>query len=389
MYGMGGELLAEYAANAAPSTIKKEYGYRNGVLLVTGQKNAGNANMEWLVTDQLGTPRMVIDKTGSLAAVSRHDYLPFGEELFAGTGGRTTTQGYSATDGVRQKFTQKERDIETGLDYFGTRYYASMQGRFTSTDPIIMAPERAFDPQQINLYAYTRNNPLTFVDPDGETINEPTGLSEKEQKRYDDWKKKFLSTAEGQKTWAKYNDDKNFTLNLVVADRGSDNKNKGAETGDYMFDDKGNMTGATITLGNNLGGGIAGPAEDYPVSSTLEGSDAHTLAAAKIGHEFGHVEANRALGHLFYEQQQVIDQYNARQDYLTRTKANSAQRGSDATLNNLSQQFQRQFGASMETVGNQRELAAERSAIPVIRQLLNDKPSSQTEKAMRRLTGGH
>jgi hypothetical protein len=46
---------------------------------------------------------MVFDQTDSLANVSRHDYLPFGEELFAGTSGRTTAQGYSASDAVRQK----------------------------------------------------------------------------------------------------------------------------------------------------------------------------------------------------------------------------------------------------------------------------------------------
>jgi RHS repeat-associated protein len=61
--------------------------------------------------------------------------LPFGEELFAGVGGRTTAQGYSQPDGVRMKFTGKERDTETGLDYFGARYYSSTQGRFTSVDP--------------------------------------------------------------------------------------------------------------------------------------------------------------------------------------------------------------------------------------------------------------
>src|SRR5207302_10388554 len=84
---------------------------------------------------QLGTPRMVFDQSGRLSGVSRHDYLPFGEELFAGTGGRTMAQGYGVNDGARQKFTQKERDNETGLDYFGARYYSSSQGRFTSTDP--------------------------------------------------------------------------------------------------------------------------------------------------------------------------------------------------------------------------------------------------------------
>ena len=50
---------------------------------------------DWLIADQLGTPRMIANKSGSLSSVKRHDYLPFGEELSAGTGGRTTTQGYT------------------------------------------------------------------------------------------------------------------------------------------------------------------------------------------------------------------------------------------------------------------------------------------------------
>ena len=47
--------------------------------------------MQWLVTDQLGTPRMIFDQTGSLATIKHHDYLPFGEELTAGQGSRSTT----------------------------------------------------------------------------------------------------------------------------------------------------------------------------------------------------------------------------------------------------------------------------------------------------------
>jgi hypothetical protein len=66
---------------------------------------AGGIYVEWLVTDQLGTPRMIFDKSGSLANTKRHDYLPFGEEISVGRGGRTTAQGYVA-DTVRQKFTQ-------------------------------------------------------------------------------------------------------------------------------------------------------------------------------------------------------------------------------------------------------------------------------------------
>ena len=64
----------------------------------------------------------------------RINYLPFGEEIFAGSAARTAENGYTSGDGVRQQFTAKERDVETGLDYFGARYYASAQGRFTGTD---------------------------------------------------------------------------------------------------------------------------------------------------------------------------------------------------------------------------------------------------------------
>src|SRR6202040_1881748 len=92
VYGLGGELLAEYAARAEATSPQKEYGDRNGQLLITATSTA--ADVHWLVSDQLGTPRMIFDKTGTLANTKRHDYLPFGEELFANTGLRTTAQGY-------------------------------------------------------------------------------------------------------------------------------------------------------------------------------------------------------------------------------------------------------------------------------------------------------
>ena len=124
------------------------------------------STIQWLVADQLGTPRMVVDQTGSLANMKRHDYLPFGEELIAPTGGRQATWGYSGGDGVRQQFTQQERDVETGLDYFQARYYSSVQGRFTSADEPF-ADQAQEDPQSWNLYQYAGNNPLRFNDPSG------------------------------------------------------------------------------------------------------------------------------------------------------------------------------------------------------------------------------
>jgi RHS repeat-associated protein len=68
-------------------------------------------------------------------------------------------------------YTGKERDSESGNDYFGARYYASTMGRFLSPDwsakedpvPYVVLD----DPQSLNLYAYVRNNPLARTDPDG------------------------------------------------------------------------------------------------------------------------------------------------------------------------------------------------------------------------------
>jgi len=130
---------------------------------------ASGSDVRWLVSDQHGTARMIFDQSGSLAAMIRHDYLPFGEELWTGAGARTTAQGYGATDGIREKFTGKERDGETGLDFFGARYYAVSEGRFTSVDPL-RASVNAGNPQTWNRYSYVTNRPTIAVDPDGLSI---------------------------------------------------------------------------------------------------------------------------------------------------------------------------------------------------------------------------
>jgi RHS repeat-associated protein len=60
----------------------------------------------------------------------------------------------------------KERDAETGLDYFGARYYSGALGRFTSPDAPF-ADQHPANPQSWNLYSYGRNNPLANVDVNG------------------------------------------------------------------------------------------------------------------------------------------------------------------------------------------------------------------------------
>ncbi len=166
VYGIGGELLAEYAAGVAPSAPQKEYGYRNGQMLVVWDgSETGDRQLQWLVQDHLGSTRMVVDRSGSLAGVRRHDFLPFGEELSAGVGIRSASLGYGG-DSTRQKFTSKERDSETGLDYFGARYFSSAQGRFTSPDALLSSGKQE-DPQSWNRYSYVGNRPTIIIDPTG------------------------------------------------------------------------------------------------------------------------------------------------------------------------------------------------------------------------------
>jgi len=75
-----------------------------------------------------------------------------------------------------RQFTGKERDAETGLDYFGARYFSAAQGRMTSPDPFMITMQAEdsqqlaaylANPQNWNRYAYALNNPLRYIDPTG------------------------------------------------------------------------------------------------------------------------------------------------------------------------------------------------------------------------------
>lgn len=123
----------------------------------------------FLTADPLGSTRLITDESG--AARARYDYLPFGQEISAAMSDRDdlmcgSVSCYGQSDAINQKFTAKERDAETGLDFFGARYMSSAQVRFTSPDPLLNSG-RPWNPQSWNRYAYALNNPLTYFDPDG------------------------------------------------------------------------------------------------------------------------------------------------------------------------------------------------------------------------------
>jgi RHS repeat-associated protein len=104
--------------------------------------------------DAVGSVRMITDASGEV--VARFDHLPFGEAWAAPASPET------------RRFAGKERDAETGLDYFGARYYSSFNGRFTTVDPVLYIDKALVDPQLWNRYAYVANRPFRFIDPDGQ-----------------------------------------------------------------------------------------------------------------------------------------------------------------------------------------------------------------------------
>ena len=189
---MGTDSDTSYAYDGEGRRVRKVVGGSSGVTTtyvynVLGQLVAefgGTAparpGTRYLTPDHLGSTRVVTGDDQSV--LSRHDYLPFGEEIGAALGNRNQASGISGytaslADGPAQKFTGKERDNESGLDYFQARYYSGAQGRFTSTDPLVLPRIRLEDenrfgalinnPQNWNKYVYARNNPLRNIDPDG------------------------------------------------------------------------------------------------------------------------------------------------------------------------------------------------------------------------------
>ena len=110
------------------------------------------------LTDWLGTERMQTNAAGNMEEVCTS--YPFGDGLSC-----------TGTDATEHHFTTKERDAESGLDYFYARYYSSILARFMTPDwaaaPTAVPYATFGDPQTLNLYAYVNNNPNTGIDMDG------------------------------------------------------------------------------------------------------------------------------------------------------------------------------------------------------------------------------
>jgi RHS repeat-associated protein len=144
-YGTGSDPLMETDLSG---NLTDEYIFFGGKRIA--RRDSSN-NVVYYAADHLGTSRVVASFSGAI--LDQSDFYPFGGERII-----------TASSGNTYKFTSKERDTESNLDNFGARYDSSILGRFMSPD---VGPFHLDNPQSLNRYTYTLDNPLIYVDPDG------------------------------------------------------------------------------------------------------------------------------------------------------------------------------------------------------------------------------
>jgi len=151
----------------------------------------------------------------------------------------------------------------------------------------------------------------TVIERPGSGIKEI--IAEEFINRYLEWKSEFLSTETGHRHWEFYARHPHFILTITV----SQEMRSGARTNQYLWNESDELISATITLGSQLDKGFPEPAY-YPVINALKPTlsspkiGGRILAAAKIAHEFGHLnQAVSAGGALYRLQSRLTPVYNS------------------------------------------------------------------------------
>lgn len=147
-----GRLLAEYDDTGA---CVRDYIYFGNRLIAECQPSTNKTY--YYTADQINSVRIVTDSSGSLVYSTIFD--PYGGQQ----------KIWVSTFQPFLEFSGKERERNSGLDYFGARYFNHGNYRFISVDPVINKSDALTNPQLWNMYAYCRNNPVTFYDPNGKT----------------------------------------------------------------------------------------------------------------------------------------------------------------------------------------------------------------------------
>jgi RHS repeat-associated protein len=121
----------------------------------TSAGGTGTTRFRFQLDDHLGSATVELDQAGNV--ITYEEYHPYGSTAFHAASGTEVSR-------KRYRYAGKERDDETGFNYHGARYYAPWLGRWTAPDPLALSQPGRPD---LNVYAYTRGNPVGGVDPTG------------------------------------------------------------------------------------------------------------------------------------------------------------------------------------------------------------------------------
>jgi RHS repeat-associated protein len=136
-----------------PHTI---YYYLGAKMVAMKRVNYATGNGQYrMVGDHLGSTTLIVNSASTPSVVHRQYHKPYGEVAWESPqGGSLTTFGY----------TGQRLDKESGLMYYGARYYDPVLAHFVSADPTV--PDVS-NPIDMHRYLYTRSNPLRYNDPSG------------------------------------------------------------------------------------------------------------------------------------------------------------------------------------------------------------------------------
>lgn len=174
---------------------------------------------------------------------------------------------------------------------------------------IIVIPGVAKSPNYHQTDLLTDNNRIVNTPTDGGIVE---NIPAKYKERYQKWKTELLTTDFGRAQWEKFSQNNNFILEITVSNK----ENQGAGTGNYLWNEKGELVGASIALGWKLDKGFPSPVY-FPVMNSITDFNIpgeisnETLAATKFMHEFGHVNMTLSTNHAtFQKQNKLIPDYN-------------------------------------------------------------------------------
>ncbi len=144
-----------YNMNGATSTKSI---FANGTLAATIEDGT-TTTVSYISNDNLGGSNVVTDASGAI--VETLDYYPYGGIRIDNKTGSTN---------IDRKYIGQQYDAATQLSYLNARYYNGTQGQFISQDPMFLgnqSEQNLSDPQSLNAYGYSDDNPIVKSDPNG------------------------------------------------------------------------------------------------------------------------------------------------------------------------------------------------------------------------------